>query len=236
MGSAFSPGQVVAYLAMCAEEQTSLQRGMNFRLRPSHSVLLMSVRPGAPYEDQVSEDGKTLTYEGHNVPKSEEFPEPEFVDQPLTTPKGKLTQNGQFYAAAQAYNNGEQQPERVRVYEKIRPGIWVYSGLFVLVDAWTESSGPRSVRRFRLELVNDLNGQSETDAKKTGESPGRMIPSAVKLKVWERDNGCCVQCGAKDDLHFDHIIPYSKGGSSLTEENVQLLCAHHNLTKSAKII
>jgi len=63
----------------------------------------------------------------------------------------------------------------------------------------------------------------------------RMIPSAVKQAVWERDKGACTMCGAKDELHFDHIIPYSKGGSSMVVTNVQLLCARHNLGKSAKI-
>jgi 5-methylcytosine-specific restriction endonuclease McrA len=38
------------------------------------------------------------------------------------------------------------------------------------------------------------------------------------------------------DLHFDHDIPFSKGGSSLTAANVRLLCAKHNLEKSDKIL
>ena len=46
----FSPGQVISYMAMCTEEQSSLQRGMNFRLGPSHSVILMSVRNWFPDE------------------------------------------------------------------------------------------------------------------------------------------------------------------------------------------
>ncbi|SVD29934.1 uncharacterized protein METZ01_LOCUS382788, partial [marine metagenome] len=131
----FSPDQVISYLEMCAEEQSSLQRGMNFRIGPSHSVILMSVRVGAPYNDQVSDDGQTLVYEGHNAPRNSETPVPQVVDQPLTTDKGTLTQNGRFYAAAEAYRNEEQEPDHVRVYEKIRTGIWVYSGLFLLIDA-----------------------------------------------------------------------------------------------------
>jgi 5-methylcytosine-specific restriction endonuclease McrA len=43
-------------------------------------------------------------------------------------------------------------------------------------------------------------------------------------------------CDAMDELHFDHDLPYSKGGVSITEENVQLLCSRHNLEKGAKII
>lgn len=41
---------------------------------------------------------------------------------------------------------------------------------------------------------------------------------------------------SKDNLHFDHILPFSKGGTSLKSENIQLLCARHNLQKSDKII
>jgi 5-methylcytosine-specific restriction endonuclease McrA len=41
--------------------------------------------------------------------------------------------------------------------------------------------------------------------------------------------------GATDELHFDHVVPLSKGGTSMVEGNIQLLCARHNLEKSAKI-
>jgi len=58
----------------------------------------------------------------------------------------------------------------------------------------------------------------------------------VKVEVWRRDRGQCVQCGSTRNLHFDHDIPFSKGGSSLTAANVRLLCAKHNLAKSDKII
>jgi 5-methylcytosine-specific restriction endonuclease McrA len=57
----------------------------------------------------------------------------------------------------------------------------------------------------------------------------------VKLEVWKRDKGKCIQCGSTDNLHFDHILPFSKGGTSLTAENIQLLCARHNLQKRDKI-
>jgi 5-methylcytosine-specific restriction endonuclease McrA len=63
----------------------------------------------------------------------------------------------------------------------------------------------------------------------------RLIPTSVKLEVWARDNARCVICGEKSELHFNHILPFSKGGTSLRAENVQLLCARHNLTKSANI-
>jgi 5-methylcytosine-specific restriction endonuclease McrA len=48
----------------------------------------------------------------------------------------------------------------------------------------------------------------------------RIIPTDIKLEVWKRDNGKCVTCGASDELHFDHILPFSKGGTSVKVENV----------------
>jgi 5-methylcytosine-specific restriction endonuclease McrA len=42
-------------------------------------------------------------------------------------------------------------------------------------------------------------------------------------------------CGSTTNLHFDHIIPYSKGGTSLMAENIQILCATHNLRKRDRI-
>lgn len=62
----------------------------------------------------------------------------------------------------------------------------------------------------------------------------RHIPQDVKIAVWQRDQGKCVQCGATSYLEFDHIIPHSKGGAN-TVGNVQLLCRKCNLTKSDSI-
>ena len=62
-----------------------------------------------------------------------------------------------------------------------------------------------------------------------------MIPPSVKLEVWKRDKGKCVKCGSTNNLHLDHIIPFSKGGSSLVAENIQILCARHNISKRDKI-
>jgi len=64
----------------------------------------------------------------------------------------------------------------------------------------------------------------------------RLIPTAVKIEVWRRDHDQCVQCSSTKNLHFDHDIPFSKGGSSLSAANVRLLCAKHNLEKSDKIL
>jgi 5-methylcytosine-specific restriction endonuclease McrA len=64
----------------------------------------------------------------------------------------------------------------------------------------------------------------------------RIIPTPIKIAVWKRDKGRCVLCGRADELHFDHLLPFSKGGTSLRAENVQLLCARHNLSKADRIL
>ena len=85
--------------------------------------------------------------------------------------------------------------------------------------------------KFKLVAVAD-----EPDRGDRWRPPRRhLIPSEVKRDVWARDRGRCVVCGAGDDLHFDHVIPYSKGGASFTARNVQILCARHNLSKSDRI-
>jgi hypothetical protein len=218
---------------MCAQEGVNLQRGMNFRLRGGRSVILMSLRPGAPYADRVEDDGRVLIYEGHDVPRRRGGPEPKSVDQPRSNPGGSLTDNGLFEEVALRFKEGKHPVERVIVYEKIRSGLWVYNGVFQLVDAWEERSGSRSVFKFKLELLDDP--VYEVTARALDLEHNRLIPSDVKRAVWKRDKGHCVQCGASDNLHFDHVIPYSKGGSSLVAENVQLLCARHNLAKRDRI-
>ncbi|MBN2080776.1 HNH endonuclease [bacterium] len=57
---------------------------------------------------------------------------------------------------------------------------------------------------------------------------------AVQLLVWKCDGGRCVECGSKENLEYDHIIPVSKGGAN-TARNIQLLCQSCNRKKSNKI-
>ena len=218
---------------MCRREGVSLQRGMNFELRNNHSVILMSVRTNAPYADRFEDDERTLIYEGNDVPRSAQFPNPKIVDQQSQTPAGSPTQNGLFHSAALLYMAGKREPERVRVYEKIKQGIWSYNGIFHLVDAWNELSAGRQVFKFKLVAVE---GEEDFSIPASSQPKlRRIIPTWVKLAVWKRDGGKCVKCGSQKDLHFDHIIPWSKGGSSSTPENVQLLCGKHNLQKHDRI-
>lgn len=64
----------------------------------------------------------------------------------------------------------------------------------------------------------------------------RSIPRVTQFKVLKRENQICSSCSkaVKDeDVEFDHIIPWIKGGSS-EEYNVKLLCRKCNRKKGKK--
>lgn len=231
----FNPGDIISYLEMCSEEGVNLQRGMNYHLRGDTSVILMSLRPNAPYSDKVEDDGRILIYEGHDVPKTKENPLPKIVNQQMNNPSGTLNQNGLFYKAAKTYNKKQIIPELAKVYEKLHAGIWVYNGLFKLLDSWKEESNNRQVFKFKLELTEHYKPTNNNEIQNSVLEHNRIVPPQVKLEVWKRDKGKCVICGSTDNLHFDHIIPFSKGGSSLVSQNIQLLCARHNIAKRDRI-
>lgn len=214
--------EIMSYFDMCLKEGGSLQKGMNFHYRSAYSIILMSTRKNAPYRDVVEDNGRTLIYEGHDIPRSDPKINPKDYDQLETSHNGNLTENGKFHHAAQEYKNSGREPEIIKVYEKIRDGIWSYNGQFYLIDSWKENDGKRQVFKFKLQIADDEKIILKSDVTFDHR---RIIPSMVKQEVWKRDGGKCAICGSSDELHFDHIIPYSKGGTSLDARNIQLLCA-----------
>lgn len=66
------------------------------------------------------------------------------------------------------------------------------------------------------------------------EKKSRHIPERVRREVWRRDEGECVDCGSRERLEFDHIIPFAKGGSN-TARNIELRCERCNRSKGDKI-
>lgn len=221
---------IIEWYDLARSEHIS-QKGMNFGINPQYSIILMSRRGNAPYNDYIYTDGVTIEYEGHDVPKdyNKEHSQEEY------TGSGALTENGKFIRAIKEYEKTGI-PEKVKVYEKIIPNRWSFKGLFDLVGYKIVNDGKRNVFRFILKLsdtnVDTLSDQSTS----TRTLPHtRLIPSSVKQEVYVRDSGRCVLCGSTENLHFDHELPFSKGGTSLSADNIRILCQKCNLKKSNKI-
>lgn len=230
-------GDIITYAEMAAEEGFAIQRGMNFNVNnKDYGIVLMSVRKNAPYADRFEDDQTTIIYEGHDMQSNHVAPGkvPKEVDQPTFTPSNKLTENGKFLYSVMRYKKGEK-PKKIKVYEKIKSGIWVYNGFFNLTDAWLEESNNRNVFKFKLVMIEDVADGVISEQEDFDIAHNRLIPTEVKVQVWKRDKGRCVYCNSDINLHFDHIIPFSKGGASITVENIQLLCAKCNLKKHANI-
>lgn len=85
--------------------------------------------------------------------------------------------------------------------------------------------------QVRLEMLQNGLIIDEVDEETKNREP---IPQEIQDRVWNRDGGICVKCGSREKLEFDHIIPFSKGGSN-TYRNLQLLCEKCNRQKSNKI-
>jgi hypothetical protein len=126
-------------------------------------------------------------------------------------------------------------------YERTENGfeVWLYKKKFYQTSDF--DLGPDDVialinegsnrRRLQLEKAHSLQAMTaELDSK----AKRQPIPQETKTLVWQRDQGRCVECNSKENLEFDHIIPFSMGGSN-TIRNLQLLCEACNRRKGATL-
>lgn len=96
-----------------------------------------------------------------------------------------------------------------------------------------EEPNPHSCRIFGHECPVFSVAEPFTETKEL-RNISRYIPRPVQIRVLKRENGVCRICNhpiRDDDIHFDHIIPWSKGGPT-EENNIQLLCGTCNRNKS----
>jgi hypothetical protein len=115
---------------------------------------------------------------------------------------------------------------------------WYFDGHFYDADGDLDGDDVAALvaekankRRLKLEKAHAAAAMVKAIDEGKRRQP---IPREVRLFVWQRDGGRCVQCGVQQGLHFDHVIPHSLGGSS-TERNLQLLCESCNLRKGASL-
>ena len=92
----------------------------------------------------------------------------------------------------------------------------------------------KSLRPHSLNSLTPLEFETVPAPMPYEQTTRTPIPEAIRAEVWRRDQGRCVNCGSKENLHFDHIIPVSRGGGT-SPKNLQLLCQSCNFTKGAKI-
>ena len=101
----------------------------------------------------------------------------------------------------------------------------------------------------REELIRSGKYIPESDIEKNGQNirkkwsffnktkpkKRKHIPNKLKDRIWRRDQNKCVDCGSKEFLEIDHIVPHSRGGKD-TYRNLQLLCQDCNRKKADKMI
>ena len=110
---------IISYTQLVIKENGKwFQKGMNFAIQNTYSVVLMSTQQNAPYNDQIFDDG-VIEYEGHDVPANIN-PEKKLVDQSLLSPSETPTEKGKFFQIALDYKNGLGKPSLVKVYRKFR--------------------------------------------------------------------------------------------------------------------
>lgn len=107
------------------------------------------------------------------------------------------------------------------------------------IDKRYRGNNPQKVRerlRKRRAVAPEvfIAAKHRYRARKT-EAGGSYTAAEWKALCAQYDNHCCYPGCERTDLHADHVIPISKGGTS-NIDNIQPLCSSHNCSKGDKII
>ncbi len=127
--------------------------------------------------------------------------------------------------------------------KEMRPPISKYSA-----DPYARNFGNwRKALEAFVEFINSDEAKEEEETPNEENTSGvnlerkiifkhktKRFPSErLKVQVLMRDGNRCRLCGitvSGDNIHFDHIKPWTKGGETILE-NIQVLCERHNLAK-----
>lgn len=88
---------------------------------------------------------------------------------------------------------------------------------------------------FELDVTHSAVKKMRIKNEPFNPNKRNKINKKQRYRVKKRDNFMCKQCGSKQDLTVDHIIPLSQGGPD-RENNMQTLCLLCNQRKGSNII
>lgn len=112
-------------------------------------------------------------------------------------------------------------------------------GAIIGIPIWIWLGGFWAAVAFGVVVMTMVQGHAEEASRVKSQHPGaasgtatpsRNIPQATKIAVSTRDGGRCVRCGSVEDLQYDHVTPFSHGGTA-DASNIQLLCGRCNRSK-----
>ncbi len=210
VGGSNQASAILSAPAVASREGVDLQKSMNYRDDGQGLSVFLVLPRGEGFRDEWHPETQEYIFEGHDSNTVEGGQE---IDQLLMYGSGRLSENGKFVKAANAYKDGAQkEPLQIQVYEKLDPGVWYDKGIFNLMDANVVDEKGRKVFKFILTLAD-----AEFYAAGDPDTIERMLPAAVKAETWQRDRGRCSECGIEFGLRF-----MGKG------EDVHLRCTAHS--------
>jgi 5-methylcytosine-specific restriction endonuclease McrA len=112
---------------------------------------------------------------------------------------------------------------------------WAYAGSFYWEDDGLSAHDVQAlVHERNTRRQRKLERAHATMRDEASPRRREAIPRDVRLAVFTRDDGRCVECASNFDIQYDHVIPVALGGAT-SVENLQILCADCNRRKGATL-
>ena len=185
----------------------------------AHFTLILSIRGVAEIVSDQSLRDVIFPYDNSGIDLNEQIER-----KAIELTKEMITDNTKNYPMRFTHNDKE-------IY-------WLFDGKFYKDSEDLSRDDVRALLVTRNRMRKARINRAKTIANAPDITSSQMrrgfIPEDTRLLVWERDGGMCAKCGSTTELQFDHVIPFSLGGGS-TSDNLQILCGPCNRVKSNSI-